>query len=194
MKRTLPLVLIAALAPAAAAAQGPACRVDLQTLLSVHASRRFEVRTLPGRLPPPPAQITEDVLVSQGGAASALRTLQTLCCDIPDVKRFASGISDRADLVQLRDLLASARVGFLRDCVIENDLTTPTGGRVLGTYEATWYGRGSRRNRFTVVFADAGTTALPKCGPEIQELIDGVKAFADALAEDPDRRVCGSAP
>ncbi len=191
MQRRILLLLATLLVADVAAVQGQTCGVDLATLLSIHASRRFEVRTLPGRLPPPPVQVTDDVLVTYGGAATAIRTTVTLCCGIPDARLFASGIAARADALRLRELLTEVRVGFLRDCVIENDLTTPTGGRVLGSYEVTWYGRG-RRNRFTIVSADPGTTALPVCGPEAQDLIDGVRTFANALAADPDRVVCSS--
>jgi hypothetical protein len=194
MPRTTLLALSLTFVAPAAFGQGGACVVDLGPLVTVHASRLFEGRTLPGRVPPPPREVTEDLLVTNGGAASAVRVTRTFCCDIPDLRLFASGIAGRADVVRLRDLLAEVRVGLFGGCVFENDLTTPVGPRVRGGYEVTWYGRAGRRNRFTIAFADAGQAALPLCPPEAQRLIDGLTAFADALAADPDRVVCSTPP
>ncbi|HEX5758129.1 MAG TPA: hypothetical protein VF121_02950 [Thermoanaerobaculia bacterium] len=191
MPRPAHLLLALALT-APAAAQGAPCAVDLHTLLTVHGSRHVQIRTLPGRFPPPPVQITEDLLVTQGGAATTSRVSVTLCCERSELKRFASGIAERPDLARLRDLLVAVRVGQLEDCVLENDLSTVTGVRTLGAYEVSWFGRGARRNDFTIVFADPGAAPLPPCGPEAQQLVEGLRAFADTLAADPDRLVCST--
>ena len=192
MKRTALLFFAMTLAQTASGQAAASCGIDLKPLIAVHASRNFQLRTLPGRLPPPPVDVTEELLVTNGGGAGAVRVTTTLCCDIPERRLFASGVAGRADHARLRDLLAEVRVGALEDCVFENDLTTPTGGRTRGSYEVTWYGRANRRNRFTVVFADAGTAALPLCTPEVRQLIGGLRTFADALAADPKHLVCSS--
>lgn len=59
--------------------------------------------------------------------------------------------------------LAHARIGFARDCTLEE--STGLNG-LHGTVHVTWYGRGARRNAFTVTTADTQT-----CSNGIQRLL-----------------------
>jgi hypothetical protein len=67
-----------------------------------------------------------------------------------------------ADWSRVLGEIANARVGFARDCSV----TAAPFNNVLITTQLTWYGEGSRRNRFTVTTADPQT-----CSNAMQKLI-----------------------
>jgi hypothetical protein len=68
-----------------------------------------------------------------------------------------------ADRARLLDELAAARVGFVRDCTL--DETVGLNG-LRGTVQVTWYGQGRRTNDFTVSMA-----AQPTCPSAVQRLV-----------------------
>lgn len=164
------------------------CRVNLDPLLTVESNRDFIPRSI--RLPPPPFRVVEMLTVSKGGAASVMRTDTPLCCDLPAERLFASGIARKADLLALRETLNATGAATLSDCVVENDLAGPTGVRIVGAVEVTWYGGPGQRNRFKVVHADPGESDLPLCGAEVEQLLSQVDRFKAALAQDKGNLVC----
>jgi hypothetical protein len=167
------------------------CDGDTDTLVRVHVSRDFISRSF--RLPPPPLRRNEEYVVTRGGTGVVTRRQELLCCGQAVTKSFAVGApATPASFQALNQALAESRVGTLASCSIANDLSAPTGTRLLGFYELEWYGSGNRRHAFTVAFADPGGSALPPCGPEVAQLLAAVQAFTDAVLAAPTNRLCGS--
>lgn len=67
------------------------------------------------------------------------------------------------DRERVSNELARARVGFARNCTL--DETVGLNG-LRGTVQVTWYGRGERRNAFTVTTAETQT-----CSNAMQQLL-----------------------
>jgi hypothetical protein len=175
-------------APAHPAQSRGICGTETATLVRVHASRDFSFRSI--RLPPPPVHVDEEYVVTRGGAGVVIRTERRLCCDFKVSRTFAQGLAKPAAFAALANAMAANHVEAQTSCVIENDLSGPTGGRILGRYELSWYDDGERQNSFQVVFADPGGSSLPPCGVEVQPLIDAVRAFADAVVAVRANRIC----
>jgi hypothetical protein len=174
--------------PAHAAHAGGICGTETATLIRVHASRNFSVRSI--RLPPPPVHIDEEYVVTLGGAGVVIRTEKVLCCGLKVTRTFAEGLAKPAAFAVLNQALTANHVEAQASCVIENDVSTPTGGRTVGTYELSWYDAGTAENSFRIEFADPGGSSLPPCGVEVQPLIDAIRTFADAVAAVRANRIC----
>lgn len=187
------LAVLLLLIPSAVLGQNkpPACAVSLEPLLTVQADRDFISRSI--RLPPPPVRIQQQVMISQGGAVSVMRTDTPLCCELPEKRVFAAGTARKTELATLRRAMDQARIGIHSTCLIENDLSGPTGARLLGTVSLTWTGRSGRQNRFSVVYADPGESDLPLCAPETAQLVQAVEQFASAIASQAPNVKCSSA-
>jgi hypothetical protein len=174
------LVAVLASSPAAAAT----CRGDLHTLLRVHGALNFTTSI--------PERVEEEWVITKGGAVSATQIRTRLCCDERETQVFSAGQASQASLFRLLEQLALQRVGFQTSCLGDNVLIftgLPT-VRIDGVYEVTWYGRRGRQNRFTVLYADPGTSELPECSSEAQDLIVAIARFVQPILEDPTKQVC----
>jgi hypothetical protein len=172
----------------APAGAGRICGTETATLVRIHASRDVISRSI--RLPPPPVHIDEEYVVTRGGAGVVIRTERLLCCGFGVTRTFAEGLAKPAALAALNQALTANHVEAQASCAIENDLSTPSGARIIGTYELSWYDAGAAENSFRIEFADPGGSSLPPCGVEVQPLIDAVRTFADAIAAVRTNRIC----
>lgn len=191
MPKLTVLAVVLLLIPSALLGQKrpPACAVSLEPLLTVQADRDFIFRSI--RLPPPPVRIQLQVMISQGGAASVMRTETPL--ELPGKRVFAAGTARGSELAALRRAMDQARIGIHSTCLIENDLSGPTGVRILGAVSLTWTGRSGRQNRFSVVYADPGESDLPLCAPETGQLVQAIEQFASVIAAQAPNVKCSSA-
>ena len=151
---------------AGAASAARRCSMDLSTLVNAHTDVRFSIRTLPGRLPPPPFQVSQDFLVSKGGAVTLLENDQPLAPGVPVQRYFVSGQLTPAMRANLPLFFTGFDLDRLEDCVIENDLTSPTAGLMNGTVIMTLAPPDHPQIHFTIVHADPGVSDLPVCGNE----------------------------
>jgi hypothetical protein len=166
---TLVTLLVMAMSAASASA-ARRCNVDLSTLVNAHTDARFSIRTLPGRLPPPPFQVSQDFVVTKGGAVTLLENNQPLAPGFAVQRRFVSGQLKPAVRASLPALFGSIDTERLEDCVIENDLTSPTAALMNGTVTMTLAPPDHPQIHFTIVHADPGVSALPVCGNEARLL------------------------
>lgn len=190
MSKRLLMTLLAVLTPLAgsAAQKGNDCKRNLSPMLIVQAEQDFRLRSI--GLPPQPYHLSEQVTVTRGGAATVIRT-RTPAID-PEEKVLAAGSAANAQFQTLRNALVSSQIEDLRDCVVENDLSGPTGARILGTIDFTWIDPSGVRNRFTVQYADPGTTPLPRCDPAVEPLVLAVRTFERAIYTRPANVRCAA--
>lgn len=177
MLRFVSLVSVLASLSLPAAAGAALENVDLSPLLRVNA-------TLTTRVPlvDPFTNLIEDrdLFVSRGGALASTRinkgfnTIETT---------LVRGVAEPAELSELLQALAASRVGFQEDCQIVSPGLED--GGPLGTVDVTWYGRGARRNVFTVTYAVEGTSALPICPAVIDQLLAALATFETEVFSNP---------
>ena len=96
----------------------------------------------------------EKILVLYKSGKAAVATLATT---------IAVDQLEPEDRERVSDELARARVGFARDCTLDESVGL---NGLLGTVHVTWYGRGERRNAFTVTTAETQT-----CSSRMQQLL-----------------------
>ncbi len=128
-----------------------------------------------------------DVFVSRGGALVSTRINKGFTNVDTTLVR---GVAEPGQLASIVQALAVSRIGFQQDCQIHSPGLEE--GGPLGTIDLTWYGRGIRRNAFTVIYAVEGTSLLPSCPAAVGELLAAIAAFETAVFENPSTEVLQS--
>ncbi|HET9768865.1 MAG TPA: hypothetical protein VFS60_18620 [Thermoanaerobaculia bacterium] len=170
ISRILGVVALVLIVHADVASAAKRCRTDLSTLANAHTDIRFSIRTLPGRVPPPPFQVSQDFVVTKGGAVTLIENDQPLAPGVPLQRYFVSGQLTPAVRANLPLLFSVSDLDRLEDCVIENDLTSPTAALMNGTVTITLAPPDHSQIHFTIVHADPGVSDLPICGNEARLL------------------------
>lgn len=145
-------------------------QADLHPLLRVNASRVLTPQTGPVARA---GQFDEVKVITRGGALLSVLTQQESFSS-PYENRIVRGVGTSAQLATLQAKLGENRIGAQASCALDRD------SEVSGVYEITWYGRGSRRNAFTVFFGAAGESR-PACSGEAQAIINAIMSFEDAV-------------
>lgn len=164
-------------------------KIDLHPLLQIHGKRvTVADPSFPG-VPVAGGRFEEQIFISRGGGTIYIEVDQGVLSPAQTV--LIRGVAAKESLAKLNSELSAARIGFLTTCaqsgVVEGVFET------TGPYEITWYGKGLRRNAFTVLFfGKADAPAEPLCPPEVGALLDAIRELVFAVAHEPGSENLGS--
>jgi hypothetical protein len=148
---------------------------DLKPLLRVNFSLFLAPTTTPIVLA---GHIDGIKIITNGGGLISVDTDQGVFGPFRN-RLILRGVGSPASLAKLRAEFGKNRIGFQVSCALEPN------GDVSGPYEITWYGRGGRRNAFTVLYGKAGA-GFPACSAEVQEIVNAIAEFEGTVFLDPD--------
>ena len=134
-------------------------------------------------------QLGRDLFVSVSGATQAVSTSRIEPPISPEDLDFRTillrGIGSGERLAALRTALAAAQVGFQSSCDTFSE-------GIRGRYEIVWYGRGRRRNDFTINYRAAGEAAERECPAAVIALVGEVNEYYRSVLRDSDSEVLTS--
>lgn len=163
-------------------------KVDLRPLLRIHASRT-SAQDPANPFPIGNGSFDDLLFISKGGATISVVSEQGGTS--PFHARIVRGIGSKQDLAAFKAELTAARIGFQTDCSLSGVVELQSETR--GPYEITWYGQGTRRNGFTVVFfGKAEIPPHPLCPPEVRLLLDAIREFVFEVELEPDSEILSS--
>ena len=129
-----------------------------------------------------PIEIHEDenLFISQGGA-----TISTLVQRREQSvnSQLLRGLATSSQLAAFKNALAQSRVGVQDDC---EAVTSPRG--TTGFIEVIWYGKGTRRSSFRIVFVPE-PASLPECPAAVANLFIEFMNYRGRVMGNPDTEV-----
>lgn len=112
--------------------------------------------------------MTQDLVVSRGGAVVLMEQVQQASSSVPLHRRLRTGLLPDGSRASLGFLFVP-EVDLMPDCVVEND----TDGQLAleGSLVVTLYPPGRTPVHLTILYADPGTSTLPACS-NAERLVD----------------------
>jgi hypothetical protein len=176
------LVALLSSAPAAAAPPVQFCGMPEKPLLTVDSHRFADFGVRQTRAS---AFISTDGTVVYSQVVDVLDPHASRQATLPSFSRVARGTAAQEVFASLASALVAARPGAAPDCYYTvNDAGDSTDFRL------TWYGKGRRKNSFLV----STSIAAPDCGPEIDDLINRIRAAIASALSSPAAETLSSGP
>jgi hypothetical protein len=121
------------------------------------------------------------ILITKGGGAflEASNRSNPLGAPEPFGTLIMRGVGTAAERSKLAAAVQKAQLGIRQDCF------SLRGDNLTWVHDVIWYGRGSRRQQFRVVFQSEPNETLPECPKVVVDLIFAVDAFLAAVRNHP---------
>lgn len=164
-------------------------KIDLNALLRVRITRynvSFSSPAGPGE-----SLADSNALITKGGGAflEASSRSNPLGAPEPFGTFVMRGVATAAERARLAAAVQKAQPGIQRDC-----FWLLSGDDLIWDHDVIWYGKGSRRNQFRVVFRNEPDETLPECPKAVVDLVNAVDALLSAVGSHRDTEFLSTPP